>query len=261
MSLYLGSLRAPKCLSCLRRSIAIELREPVSTFRVQLRGKKKSAKDTGTIQVKLLRDIRGWGRQGSIVPVAPGRMRNIWHPQGKAQYMTTDQLKAIPDLVAERDTTFGVEETKETQPVSPPDIQLKLIKPARASQLLAKHVPECIDFYRSVIPSSESVAKHNVEDASKPGTKGRVASMPEPASLIFGSVSTADISENIMAVLNMKALTDEEVGRVVLRPEDIRIEANAAGDEKIKALGEYKVVIQMKGGDVVERTVRVMEQE
>lgn len=126
---------------------------------------------------------------------------------------------------------------------------LTIIQPGRASQLLSRYVPEYIDFHRSVIPGSEPVT----------------ASTPKPPSLIFGSVTTADITENIMAVLNMKALSDEELARVVLRPEDVRImqkeESGLAGDaERIKALGEYTVIIQIKGGDAVERTVRVLEQ-
>ena len=126
---------------------------------------------------------------------------------------------------------------------------LTTIQPGRASQLLSRHVPEHIDFYRSVIPGSEPIT----------------APTPKSPSLIFGSVTTADITENITAVLNMKALSDEELARVVLRPEDVRImqkeESDLAGDaERIKALGEYRVIIQIKGGDAVERTVRVLEQ-
>ncbi len=57
---------------------------------------------------------------GSIIPVAPGRMRNIWYPRQKAEYMTESRLQQLnkKDLVIERDHTFGIE-----QPDSGNDIQ------------------------------------------------------------------------------------------------------------------------------------------
>lgn len=46
--------------------------------------------------------------KGAIIPIAPGRMRNIWYPQGKAEYVTDTQLRGteMRDLVVERDFTF-----------------------------------------------------------------------------------------------------------------------------------------------------------
>lgn len=55
-------------------------------------------------------------------------MRNIWYPQGKAQYMTTSQLKTMTDVVIERDTAFGTEEVQEKQPDYTADIQVKLLQ-------------------------------------------------------------------------------------------------------------------------------------
>lgn len=89
----------------------------------QVRGKKKVAKAT-TIKVKLLRNVAGFGKKGSImtqcwsyiqsnvckgsiVPVPPGTMRNTWFPSKMAEYMTLAKLKELGDVVIERDTTFG----------------------------------------------------------------------------------------------------------------------------------------------------------
>ena len=67
---------------------------------------------------------------GAIIPVAPGRMRNIWYPQQMAEYMTESQLKEVPELIAERDFTFGMakergeDEAEEEEMV---DVQMKLL--------------------------------------------------------------------------------------------------------------------------------------
>jgi len=78
----------------------------------QIRGKKKVAKAT-TIKVKLLRNIAGFGKKGSIVPVPPGTMRNTWFPNKMAEYMTLAKLKELGDVVVERDPTFGSRQEKE----------------------------------------------------------------------------------------------------------------------------------------------------
>ena len=71
---------------------------------------------------------------GSIIPVAPGRMRNIWYPQNKAQYMTTPQLKEAVEqgVVVEREYTFGIEPKESPNQVGDGaedrvDVQLKLL--------------------------------------------------------------------------------------------------------------------------------------
>ena len=79
---------------------------------------------------------------------------------------------------------------------------------------------------------------------------------------IYGSVSTADIAESIKAIL----AESEEGVRVVLSAEDIRIitdEGPAPGAEadRIKALGDFDVDIQVKGGEAVRRFLIVKAQE
>lgn len=47
---------------------------------------------------------------GSVVPVAPGRMRNIFFPRKRAAYMTQELLRDLKkrEVVMERDFTFGM---------------------------------------------------------------------------------------------------------------------------------------------------------
>ncbi len=48
---------------------------------------------------------------GSVVPVAPGRMRNIYYPRHRAAYVTREQLRDIRkrEITIGRDFTFGIE--------------------------------------------------------------------------------------------------------------------------------------------------------
>jgi len=67
---------------------------------------------------------------GAIVPVMPGRMRNIWYPSKRAEYMTSAQLETMPDVVIERDFTFGMDkqvEIKATKKVKSAPVQSKLL--------------------------------------------------------------------------------------------------------------------------------------
>jgi hypothetical protein len=103
----------PQCISCIRRALNPFRPSPASPslFQQQLRGKKKLVKPASTIKVKLLKDIKRYGPKGTVLPIAPGRMRNLWYPKGMATYLTDAQLKAqqMPITVAERDVWFGVE--------------------------------------------------------------------------------------------------------------------------------------------------------
>ena len=77
-----------------------------------------------TIPVRLLTDVVGYGRKGTfltsrsisnlimtgtIIAVAPARMRNVWYPSKNAQYMTQAEIKQAKqqDIVRERDMFFG----------------------------------------------------------------------------------------------------------------------------------------------------------
>lgn len=236
---------------------------------------------------------------GSIVPVAPGRMRNIWYHSKWAHYMTTAQLKSIPDLVVERDFTYGIEQATEAQvpgAVAPGNVQIELLsvreppsaydentakalQPQRASQLVDIIVPEYLVFHRRpVITSTESEKAPNAE----PQTKSRFAASsaaeelavasevlrkPEATS-IYGSVSTADMTASIKALMVMRgnSAETEEAARVVLDAEDVRIVQDegtkTSGElDRIKRLGDFMIDIQVKGGEAVRRIVRVKAQD
>ena len=128
-------LLAPCCSSCMRSIFQLEPSLFASVFCIQVRGKKKKVKLPPTINVRLLKDTRSYGRKGtmnseavlhqslcssdvilgSIVAVLPGRMRNIWLPSRRAEYVTDAQLKALPDVVVERDFSFGLDPTENRQ--------------------------------------------------------------------------------------------------------------------------------------------------
>ena len=55
------------CIFCASRLLRDETANLAIPFHRQLRGKKKKAKATGTINVKLLEDIVGYGRQGNLL--------------------------------------------------------------------------------------------------------------------------------------------------------------------------------------------------
>ena len=140
-----------QCLGYLRRLAGIHAAKLNPSFHQQIRGKKKNAKGPHIVNVRLLEDIRGYGRKGysfnqtsigrsivimeclgSIIPIAPGRMRNIYYPQRKAEYVTAAQMRTTnqKDVLTERDFSFGL---PQLQPDSLPveekalDVQMKLL--------------------------------------------------------------------------------------------------------------------------------------
>lgn len=68
--------------------------------------------DLQGIPVRLLRDIKGFGRRHAIIRVKPGRMRNVWHHKGQAEYMTKDrfaELGLTEAAIGVRDRSFGTQ--------------------------------------------------------------------------------------------------------------------------------------------------------
>ena len=82
---------------------------------------------------------------------------------------------------------------------------------------------------------------------------------------IYGSVSTGDIATNLQALLDLKMAESHDAARLVISAEDIKImhgdgpEA-AAEMDRIKTLGTFKILIQVKGGEPVQRDILVMEE-
>ncbi|KAL8932591.1 MAG: hypothetical protein Q9216_006770 [Gyalolechia sp. 2 TL-2023] len=266
---------SPQCLGYLRRLAGIPTFSKANPPHIQLRGKKKSAKHPRTITVRLLEDIRGYGRKGSVIPIAPGRMRNTYYPQGKAEYVTAAQMRTInpKEILAERDFNFGIEQvegdTKLKEDGKVVDVKMKLLSMKRASELIETHVPREILFYRVPIanPKPEPEQPEPLGNSINAiGGEAPPQRAPEPTPLvtrIFGSVSTADMVDSIKAVL----AEDEEGARVVLGPEDIHIvegkknEGLDVEEDRLKALGDYKIEIRLKGVDPVRRIVSIRAQE
>lgn len=125
--------------------------------------------------------------------------------------------------------------------------------------------PEMV-FYRTPIGTQDEEAlPDSPEIVHTPDIKTLLhrsaKSKPKPTT-IYGSVSTADISEAVKSVLAQ----DEEGVKIVLGPEDVSIaeeDGDASGIEpgRIKALGSFAVDIRVKGGDAIRRTVVVKPQE
>lgn len=225
-------------------------------------------------------------------------MRNIYYPQRKAEYVTASQMRTLnqKDLVIERDFNFGVEQHVASPPstidpeVKPVDVRMKLLtvgvtplldrlfsliygQPKRTRELIEDLVPQKMVFYKTPIlaapepeapPATEPLGNSiNAIGGQAPMPQPQRA--PEPKNLItkiFGSVSTADMVDAIKAVL----AEDEEAARVVLSPGDIVVdeevdEERGVEADRLKALGEWKVEIRLKGVEPIRRTVSVRAQE
>ena len=73
---------------------------------------KAEEEDLQGIPVRLLRDIVGFGRRHAIIRVKAGRMRNVWHHKGLAEYMTKQrfaELGVTEAAIGVRDRTFGTQ--------------------------------------------------------------------------------------------------------------------------------------------------------
>lgn len=75
---------------------------------------------------------------------------------------------------------------------------------------------------------------------------------------IYGSVTTADIAENIRAVL-----AEDDVGaRVVLTSDDITFVEEGEEKDRVKHLGVFEIDIRIKGAtDNIRRTIKVNAQD
>ncbi|KAL8825636.1 MAG: hypothetical protein Q9170_007717 [Blastenia crenularia] len=264
----------PQCLGHLRRLAGLRSSAPNLPLHSQIRGKKKSSKQPHTINVRLLEDIRGYGRKGSIIPIAPGRMRNIYYPQRKAEYVTAAQLRTTnqKDILLERDFNFGVERAKGNAAPEEEDkvvdVKIEMLTPKQAHFLIEAVLPPTIVFYRPPIATSEAELQPQPSLGSSINAIGGevpVQRAPEPKPLItkiFGSVKTSHMVNTIKAVL----AEDKDGARVVLGPEDIHIideasEERGVEEDRLKALGEYEIEIRLKDMEPIKRTVSIRAQE
>ncbi|KFY34906.1 hypothetical protein V494_06379 [Pseudogymnoascus sp. VKM F-4513 (FW-928)] len=120
MSSLVGSLRAPQCMSCMRRVTTTVGDAYLASTKQQVRGKKHVAKAT-TVNVRLLKDVTRYGKQGSVIPLPPGRMRNQFFPRRMAAYMTQAEIKeaGLENVTFERDFTFGIKGANDAAAAAP----------------------------------------------------------------------------------------------------------------------------------------------
>ncbi|MCJ1444269.1 MAG: hypothetical protein MMC23_004770 [Stictis urceolatum] len=241
-----------QCLFCLRGWSAPEIPRLTTPFQTQTRGKKKRSKQPPTVHVKLLHDIPGYG---VILSVAPGRMRNVWYPGRKAQYVTAADLEPQRNLMAERDSGFMAEESDSIASagsVAKP-VEITLLTPTRSRELLDSLIPSHIDFHRQPIAATDQKEAPNTEEVSR-----------NTGTAIYGSVSVQDILVSIKELLALKAAekAHEDAARVVLSPEDIKIvqaevkEVDIEAD-RVKMLGDFDIEIHVKGAEMVRRKIRI----
>ncbi|KAI9661036.1 MAG: hypothetical protein M1821_009363 [Bathelium mastoideum] len=291
-SLVLRPFAAPQCPACLRRISALSL-EAYTVSRQHIRGKKRLANGASVMTVRLLRDKKGFGRKGSIVPISTGRMRNDWFPRGVADYLTQAEVKdlRLKNTPIERDYAFvsakhseqqrqerleHEEEEREKAEEEALEERMEAITkgqhgsserltPQRATELVSIFVPNRLNFYRPKIeqdpqgPNKDTATAGAGSRAEVPLTaKGQTQSMLPDA--IYGSVSIADVLSSVRAVLS----NNDEASRIVLSEEDLTFQGGIAEDSRsaIKRLGEFTVSIQVKGAATpVRRTIRVLEQK
>lgn len=131
---------------------------------------------------------------------------------------------------------------------------------------MAAVVPPELIFYRTPIVTHENQSPaESPKIIQTPDIQTLLQSSAKPKpkpTTIYGSVSTADISESVKSILAQH----EEGSRIVLGPEDVQIvedngEASGFEPHRIKALGSFRVDILVKGGEAVRRTVVVKAQE
>nr|POF04002.1 hypothetical protein CFP56_21758 [Quercus suber] len=254
----------------------------------QIRGKQKQAKGNGEVAARLLKDIKSFGKAGSIVPVAAGRMRNSFFPLSMAVYVTPAQLKAlnIPRSEIVRDFTFGtrqatdpttvdnlpVEGTEELIDASmfrkkAPDVTR--ISPERSMELLEIFVPGKLDFYRQPIIEDLKETEQTLsarEEPAKPTRKPRAlygagadlmaarekgpeAPKIATAQAIYGSVSTQDV----LVAMRAAMANNDESARVVLLEEDLSFvdlpDIEGAEAGRVKHVGEFTVEVKIKGAE------------
>ncbi|KAJ3561611.1 hypothetical protein NPX13_g8878 [Xylaria arbuscula] len=148
--------RSSTCIGCLRRLAPQQSYTPSPLSWTQTRAKatKAELEDLQGIPVRLLRDIKTFGRRhrktarhtdaktewltleakkiDAIIRVKPGRMRNIWFPKGQAEYMTKQRFTELglsEAAIGVRDRTFGtllvLEEEADSQKASTSKRKLK----------------------------------------------------------------------------------------------------------------------------------------
>ncbi|TLS26439.1 hypothetical protein PpBr36_05326 [Pyricularia pennisetigena] len=226
--------RPPTCLGCLRRALATSINgsSNASLVLTQVRGKTKTARDRdeeGGIVVRLLKNVPEYGPKNTILRAPRGRVRNMWYPDGKVEYMTPQrfiELGVDQSAIVERDPMYGLEvekpvekpvEKKATKPKAADDkvVKIQPPRPQEATALLYNLLPKILTFERAAISaggktkqdSSPAVAERAVYRSPLVARNASVShesaanAPPEPIA-IFGSVSTADVAARVKELLS-----------------------------------------------------------
>ncbi|KAI0011649.1 hypothetical protein F4779DRAFT_193479 [Xylariaceae sp. FL0662B] len=276
--------RLPTCLSCLQRFTQPfpSTLSPLSF--TQTRGVKTTSKteeeDLKGIPVRLLTNMPTFGRKDAIIRVKRGKMRNAWFPKGQAEYMTRQRFKELgltEAAIGVRDRSFGSkvvleeEDDKNEAPVELPKAQRKkevlTLPPEETISLLKTLLPATLTFARKpistpapapapepAIPRSPSLAMNAATSTSTP-TPDPSAAESGPVA-IFGSVSTTDILAAIKERLHADSAQSDRIG---LTAESIEILGLEAGEDRIKHLGTFEVLISAsKELEPVRQTIEVV---
>ncbi|KAF2500144.1 hypothetical protein BU16DRAFT_534771 [Lophium mytilinum] len=250
----------PQCASCTRRFTRVGL-DGWGSLQQQVRGKQKLVKPADIAVVKLLKNVKGYGRRGTYIPISPAMMRNHWFPQGKASYVLPDQLKELKrqKVAIERDFEFGIEQPKvekteeevelEAQHYVRP-VEIELLSPERSMELITIFTPSTIDFVRQPIEDDNSSSDASLGASDSADILAAAEKAEKKASGmvgIYGSVTTADVATSIRQSL----ANNDEAARVTLAENEIRfVEGLVDGEtSRVKHLGKFKVEIQVKGAE------------
>ncbi|KAI1100723.1 hypothetical protein F4804DRAFT_335997 [Jackrogersella minutella] len=281
----------PTCLSCLRRIVQpappsfLSLSPPLA--QQQTRGARMSKAEEDDLQgipVRLMQDIKGFGRKEAIIRVKAGRMRNTWFPKSQAEYMTHQRFKELgltEAAIGVRDRTFGMKlrfkvadgegKGEEEEDTNKKKEEILPLSPQEILALLESHVPSTLEFARKpnltvstpaaenpvepAVPRSPSLARHAAASVMAP------APPQEPAVVaIFGSVSAHDI----VAVIREKLLEGDPTqgARISLAADDLLIRGLDEGEDRIKHLGTFQVALAFsKNVDPLILEVKVIAEE
>jgi len=154
------------------------------------------------------------------------------------------------DDIGERDTEFGVTKEKDLETSASPDLEptvepgvkpaavhIESVPPEDAHMLLSTLVPEPLVFYRQPI--------------AKPAGTGDTT---RPVTDIYGSVSTADIFQEIKAVL----MGHSAASRIALSPEHVCL-VGVEDVDRIRTLGTWAVHIQVPGSASLAPVARTLK--
>ncbi|TVY18456.1 hypothetical protein LARI1_G004413 [Lachnellula arida] len=283
--------RSPQCISCIRRSAGSFGERRLFPAGQQIRGKKKTARTANKVNALLRENIDGYGKQGTVISVTAGMMRNQWFPQRLAEYATAAKLQELGlkeediiqlDSISRSKILADEKEVKKAakaeakalakanteakgttiqepvwEPVKP--VELELLSPTEATLIIANLLPANLDFYRQPIAPAQPAKKLSPSLRSKAviSAAAKESHGPQEKTSIYGSVSTADVATSLKAIL----AEDEDGSRVVLSPEEISFVEMQEDGDRVKHLGIFEIDIRLKGApDAVRRTIKVSAQ-